>query len=262
MDIYTKRTIKALAGELVNWKSLVAAVLIAVIFGWIPDGLTGLIYNITKSSNFVAGVQITTATIILLLIFFYARSQAKVQLLYRVEPINKDMKRFKALVIFLSSVKEELMPECRKISSMEDFKLIKKPLAWEMPLIALREHIESLEILVVMSSKESHAQINEFKELAKRIFPTVERLEILTPNPVNFENIEKIQESLEEVYKGLEGKGLKESDILIDITGGQKPVSIAGASTTVIYPNRYFQYVSTNTKEVRIYNMNILETES
>jgi hypothetical protein len=51
-----------------------------------------------------------------------------------------------------------------------------------------------------------------------------------------------------------DSRGLRASDILIDVTGGQKPTSIAGAAVALA-EGRCIQYVSTRDYRVRVYDV-------
>ena len=251
MDIYTRRTIKALAGELANWKSLAVLVGIALFFAWLPDGLSALF----KGDYTIATIQIAVSSLILICVFVYAHRQARTRFLYKIEPIDKGSKKFKALVIFLSADEPS---NYEHIKSVKDFG--RKRLPWEIPILAIREHVDTLEVLIIMSSEKSGSQLTDFIELVKRLFPRMGELKVITPEPVDYEDMVQMQERLESIYEELGRRGFKESDVLIDVTGGTKPVSIAGAATTTPYPYRYFQYISTQTKEAKVYNMDILES--
>ena len=70
---------------------------------------------------------------------------------------------------------------------------------------------------------------------------------------VDFEKFEDVYETFNEIINKIqeigkkEGKKIKEHEIAIDITGGQKPISIAGALATLNRKTRII-YVNTNNK--------------
>jgi hypothetical protein len=53
---------------------------------------------------------------------------------------------------------------------------------------------------------------------------------------------------------GADGRPLSENEIIIDVTGGLKPTSIAGAAMT-LSRNVTFQYVHTGTGKVREFDL-------
>jgi hypothetical protein len=62
----------------------------------------------------------------------------------------------------------------------------------------------------------------------------------------NIENIQAIETAVKHAISLLIKSGLKNQDVMIDITGGTKPASIAGVLATVDMPELEFQYVSSN----------------
>ena len=62
--------------------------------------------------------------------------------------------------------------------------------------------------------------------------------------PVDFEDIERLMGALDEVVEKEKRAGMEEGEILIDVTGGQKTTSIAGALVT-LRSRVKFQYVQT-----------------
>lgn len=65
---------------------------------------------------------------------------------------------------------------------------------------------------------------------------------------------------LESVYDQLKQEGFTEDDIVFDVTGGQKAVSIAGAMFAI--PNdRHSQYVSTSDYTVKHYDLTYIQNE-
>lgn len=72
---------------------------------------------------------------------------------------------------------------------------------------------------------------------------------------MDFENLELVSWLLYDLYRALKDKkGYAEKDILVDVTGGQKINTVAGAIFAVLVPKRRFQYVSTINYEVRSYD--------
>ncbi|MEO0177990.1 MAG: hypothetical protein ABIL38_08040 [candidate division WOR-3 bacterium] len=184
----------------------------------------------------------------------------------KIEP--KDVR---GLVIFLSyweGIPNSLCNELCRFKKPYDFyeylesNKIRCP--WEMQL-RLIEKIENdgnkLEFVYLIGSKgnkSSHEQISFFKMMVKRFFPDIKIIPYR--EPVDFEELEDNIKAIKEAFKELRGKGLKDGQIIIDTTGGQKIQSIAGAFYSSTH-DRYFAYVSTNTKEVKIFDVILGEGE-
>jgi hypothetical protein len=122
---------------------------------------------------------------------------------------------------------------------------------WEMQLKVLEEY-SLIKYVYVIGSKSSYYQISQFESLVKKFFKDINV--IPHKDAIDFENLEESIKAIEEGFKCLKEKGLKDSQILIETTGGQKIQSIAGAFFSSTY-DRYFVYVSTNTKEVKVFDV-------
>jgi hypothetical protein len=123
--------------------------------------------------------------------------------------------------------------------------------SWEMQLKVLEEY-SLIKYVYVIGSKSSYYQISQFESLVKKFFKDITI--IFHKDAIDFENLEESIKAIEEGFKCLKEKRLKDSQILIETTGGQKIQSIAGAFFSSTY-DRYFVYVSTNTKEVKVFDV-------
>lgn len=64
--------------------------------------------------------------------------------------------------------------------------------------------------------------------------------------PIDFENLEDLYSNFNNVIQEVTQRlGYAQSDVMIDVTGGQKTTSIAAALVTLHRPPIEFQYVST-----------------
>lgn len=75
---------------------------------------------------------------------------------------------------------------------------------------------------------------------------------------IDFQDIKKVFETIENLYDKLGASGIKNEDIIMDVTGGQVTNSIAGAIATLTL-GRKFQYVSTRDKKVLSYDIGYFE---
>jgi len=248
MDVYTIRTLKALVGELASWKSLVAFISVSLIFAWLPDGIV----NLFKEEYTTATAQLGVSALLLAILYTLVRMYSSKQIPYRVELSEK--RDFKVLVIFLS---KDDPKKYKNVKSMDGFKKVNR-LSWEMPIIAINTFLNTLERVFIIPSCESKEQVEAFKDLVKKVLEQPDGIKMEELGPVDFEDIEALQEVVERAYERAKELGYKDKDVVIDTTGGKKPVSIASFAMTVLYPTRYFMYVSTDTKDVKVFNMNIL----
>jgi len=160
-------------------------------------------------------------------------------------------KDIKGLIVFLSNWDKDF--NLNDFRTLEEFysysNNIKCP--WEMQLKVLEEY-SLIKYVYVIGSKSSYYQISQFESLVKKFFKDITI--ISHKDAIDFENLEESIKAIEEGFKCLKEKRLKDSQILIETTGGQKIQSIAGAFFSSTY-DRYFVYVSTNTKEVKVFDV-------
>ena len=117
-----------------------------------------------------------------------------------------------------------------------------------MPLKAIDYHKQELEKIIIVCSEQSFGNKDKFLKCVQNLFG--KRLaDIVNEQYINdFEDAKSVYEFLENIYNELKKEDFKENDIVFDVTGGQKAVSIAGAMFAI--PNdKHLQYVSTNDAE-------------
>jgi len=71
---------------------------------------------------------------------------------------------------------------------------------------------------------------------------------------VEYESPREIEEAVNIAYEACYRLGIRDHDILVDVTSGQKPASVAGA-VVALGVNRRIQYVSTHDYRVRVYDV-------
>lgn len=193
---------------------------------------------------------------------------------------NEEAEEREHLVLFLSNLPAGLeaskgIPKWLSLSqdinkdltSIKDLKQDNESLrwTWEMPLRAIHHHVNTLRTLTLICSKESISQVNFFVEICTQYrIKTLEKIFLLAQKdgrPVlvdsfsinnlsalhgfDFQSFDELSQAIWYFIRVFKKKGYPEHQIMIDITGGQKPTSIVGASMTF---NRAIkaQYVSTN----------------
>ena len=210
---------------------------------------------------------------------------------------NEEAEEREHLVLFLSNLPKDLeesdgVPPRLQLSQNidRDLEKIEKqkqgalPLrwAWEMPLRAIQHHQIKLKTLTLVCSKESISQVNLFAKIFERYrFKNLNKIFLLAQkqgNPVlvdmfsgkniadlngfNFQSFDELSQAMWFLMRTFSKCRYPENQIMIDITSGQKPTSIVGASMTF---NREIkaQYVSTNQPwEVLSYDVLLTSSET
>jgi len=260
---------------------------------WLIGGLAVLSAN-WAASAFYETVQVwekgTTGVISPLRIGYIVFFIIMVVLFYRQRNVlfrphtrlltNEPAEKRKHLVLFLSSLPESLkkingVPEGlnlvfddvnKDIGIMEKKKETGIRWSWEMPLRAIRHHLERpLETVTLICSKESFPQAplflgicRKYNELRNAKFYTLgqksHRTELIclsSPDIVSnyqgldFESFDELSRTLWILLKEFKKRGYSEHDTMIDFTGGQKVTSVVAATMTF---NRKIkaQYIQTN----------------
>lgn len=192
-----------------------------------------------------------------------------------LSPVDRDEKRDEAMAQVLAI--EGALSEWDTRSKVRG--------SWRMPLEAIAYHMDTRTgtrrklTVVVFGSSDSrkpgatepadngtYRQIPQFKALVRRLTdppaPEILSLEEFTGDAryaagVDFEDINACQQAINDVHRRFRSAGLREADFLVDITGGQKPNSIAGAAAAIMVPNRRFEYVSTRDYKVRAFDVTL-----
>lgn len=185
----------------------------------------------------------------------------------------------RALVIFLSPPPKDLTVEEIKEKGLaglladrprlEKSKDIFK--SWFMPFLAFSYHLARLERVVVCPSIDREVggkniegtwrHYEKFEEMSRLLtgkknisFVSAGDLDERWRKGVDFEDADELVRAVEAAYEYLGGVGINACDILVDITGGQKPPTVAGAAVALA-EGRRFQYVSTVDYKVKTYDI-------
>lgn len=125
---------------------------------------------------------------------------------------------------------------------------------WQQVLRALKPHADTLEHVYLIGSADdaagegSHRCMEHAKTLVRLYFPEGGRLRgVHHPGePVDFDDVRAMMAAMRRGIDVLtDDTGLRQEDVVIDVTGGLKPTSIAGAVMT-LNGAVTFQYVHTN----------------
>ena len=241
--------------------SWIAMGLVAVFFlaaGWIPDGVTNLVLPGGNTSHGIAQFA-GSALIFTVLGFIVSHQIEKVQKI-RVQVGVPEAAR--VLVVFLSTIgrnphEQTILRRLEEGEVPAGVDAMATP--WEMPLTAIAHHHSRLQQLVVVTSQQdggSHAQHPAFCRLLAATFPSHGfQVVELTADGLNFEDLAAVHALIDGWYSRESTRNyVHPHDIIIDLTGGQKPASIAAAMATLA-DGRRFQYVSTTDKAVRAFDL-------
>lgn len=241
-----------------SWWAIFYAFLLIVVTGWLPDGITELIKGEWGSGAY--------KTVIPIVVLFFIGFQFHKVLEYegKIEVISETPPPFKALALFLSVLSMDKTKQDKEVEALtrlldgDDFTdSTLQGKTWEMPLIAIKHHLPNLKTLFVYTSpgeKGSSQLMPIFTRVVTRVFPSINIVEEVKPGGIDFENIEKVFNAVEDFYRTIGEKGFSSREVIVDITGGQKTNSIASAVATFSF-GRKFQYVSTVDKKVRCYDI-------
>ena len=120
---------------------------------------------------------------------------------------------------------------------------------WQQLLRGLTPHQSSLKYAYLIGSKDSERMKGSFgfldyaETLIKKYCPSVRIFK--AEAPVNFEDLKELTKFIYGSVHQIKELKISEEDIIIDVTGGQKTTSIAGAVVT-LNSQVTFQYVQTN----------------
>lgn len=145
----------------------------------------------------------------------------------------------------------------RDIRALEENEATKK---WNgLPFLrGLRPHMNTLEKLYLIGSSGKDGSSQQLEALRELVGKYTDA-NIKTIANINFQSVLELQGELESLIKGLlsqEDKKYREKDIVIDVTGGPKTTSIAGAFASLEWRGVEFQYVDTaNNHDVLSFNV-------
>ncbi|MEO2069463.1 MAG: hypothetical protein ABGX27_08180 [Desulfurobacteriaceae bacterium] len=248
------------------WTGLIFLAL-SIVAGWIPDGLEKILFEKDKRS----GIFLFISGLIILIVLGYLGVKYSHE--SKFEVYDEEPEKKKILIPFLSVINkgenivdsqtllEEIekipdnLPLEEKIEVIQQNSLLRK---WRMPIEAIKYHQPKLEKIIVITSSQSLEQVPAFKELVKKCFGESFEKKIVKKLVSDFENIKELFNVLDDVYSEIRKEGYRDKDAIIDITGGQKINSIAGAFMTSFYNDREFQYVSTQNHKIKSYDVRLI----
>jgi len=141
---------------------------------------------------------------------------------------------------------------------------------WTPVLRGIDPHMRELKRIYLLGSegeKGSFAQLPILKNfLLAYLVPGksatatgADHMVVIWPERMDFEDFEDVHKNLEDLHDQLEEEGIKDNELCVDITGGQKPNS-AAAGLFSVKSDIVIQYVQTNEpKEARMHDVRLLD---
>ena len=127
--------------------------------------------------------------------------------------------------------------------------------SWEQLLRAVAAHKGRLERLILLGSSGADGTATAFRacgEMIRHYFPSLAET-ALERQEADFDSLDDLLSKYQQI---IASEVRRKGEIMIDVTGGTKVVSIASAMVTLDHPDIEFQYVETNGgKRVRTFNV-------
>lgn len=251
------RALRSVFGGAGSMLALLVAILAVLAVGWFGDAVNRLLFD--------DGPAWWGALPLLALMLLAALPMRRLPSIVPV--IEERLSRpARALVLFLSFTRLNLRSQQGTILDDD----IPDDDPWQMPLIAIRRHFQAgtLEWIVVITSEDSGDVSNprnlgtwrlleDFRRVVSDVVGVPAERILTAPgyaHGVNFEGAADLWRVLGASLDLLRGKGMKDSEIVIDITGGQKlPAAMGGVAG--LGEGLRLEYVSTRDKRVLEYDV-------
>lgn len=215
---------------------LISVTLFTLATSWLADSFP--IHSL-EETNLPSGTIALMLTILSLILFNCYKStlcnlRVKSQNHYTPHP---------AIITFLSASKpipwETLTPNLE--IDLNNEQALKQP-SWRQQMRLIARSTSTLKHIYLITSHQSHPQKDDFTRLVHHYHPEISIQEITT-HGIDFENLETIVQTLKTAIQQAMNDGYHKTDIIIDVTGGQKTTSIAAANVTMEDHNLEFCYV-------------------
>ncbi|NUK48199.1 hypothetical protein HUN82_08630 [Prosthecochloris sp. DSM 1685] len=261
-----KRSLEGWTGEKnFKWQAILFALCLILFGEWFPDGLEGFFYYLQAVSMhrelvpWAINWKLVLSALFILLIWCIFKSLPRYT---QIKVHAGQPKTYKVLAVFLSpfgvwnpnqTETYKTIDELRAVVDSDDCDREKmNDTKWAPSLSAIEYHRKTLREVVVFTSKETSTEFTVFRALVRRLYPSLKVRE-MSEGGMDFENIEAVFNGVNKLYTDAIGDGYREKDILVDVTGGNKPNSIAAAMATLA-AGREFQYLN-KSREVRSFDV-------
>lgn len=176
----------------------------------------------------------------------------------------------RGLVLFLSQLKPQEEATLRDaldgLTDLAGFRACCGRLNWRMPLEAIAFHQPRLRHAVLICSRLGSAeQLGLFRALVRRVFPDaafvlhdVAELDMRYGGGVPFDDVDAVSRATDDAVEFLLQQRLAITDVLIDVTGGQKTNAVA-ATAVALAEGRRIQYVAGNAETSEPYGVTVYD---
>ena len=255
---FQKIIVSLLGSSLLGYRAFFIIAGVLLFFAWLPDGMSSLLDKIFGGEILKWSAKDGTMLVQILgsIVIFGVIKRIIPKDIPNVDIcINDRPKRAKVLVLFLSENNGGI-EEILKFKTIDEYGRNN----YRMPLKAIDYHKQRLKKIIVACSEKSHGDRDKFLKCVQNLFGK-ELADMTNVRCIkNFEDAKSVYKFLESVYSQLKQEGFIEDDIVFDVTGGQKAISIAGAMFAI--PNdRHLQYVSTSDYTVKHYDLTYMQNE-
>jgi len=222
--------------------SLIFMVLFVITLGWMGDTILGLLHTFLfhGAHRWWQELLIGVLPFIVLLGLGWLRWKWAQKKSVKLKMEASEITPHAGIIMFLSSINKD---QHIKRLEQSDWTVLNEPyFSWKPCQRGLEIHKSRLNTVWVICTPESGKQYPWFEAMFKELYPNVS---FVRKDVANFEDISELTYALEDILTALPS-GIDESDVVIDVTGGQKPASIAGMMVSLVNGNRQVQYVQTN----------------
>ncbi len=222
--------------------SLAFLVLFVITLGWLGDTLLEVLHTFLDVEHH-SWRKLVVGILPFMLVFFVGWLRWKLAQRKRVKLKMQasEITPHAGMIVFLSAINSPKHIE--RLKQADWTVLDAERFSWKPVQRGMEAHRQRLKTVWVVCSPESSAQYEWFEAMFQELYPEVS---FSRRNVGSFEGISDITDVLEGIFSDLP-KEMDESDVVIDITSGQKPASIAGMMVSLVNANRQVQYVQTNT---------------
>lgn len=241
-----------LGSNTLSFRGIGIALILMVIASWLPDGLIEVVAGVKEEDQLKVYLQLGIAIVFLIGLVVWIRNGAQHYIPAVDIDIDASPQASKVLILFLSS--NPKAQDALLANSIDDLGYNN----FRMPLLALNYHKTRLQKVLVLCSKDSPYEL--FKQSIQKLLPELDSSKLeQASDSLDFEDGNAVYEQLETLYHSLSLAKFKHKDIMLDITGGTKVVTLASAIFAI--PNdRELEYVSTSDYRVKTYDIRYSES--
>ena len=279
-----------------TFRILLLVILFIIISGWLPELLSELLSQIVLIPSIkILSTEVSIARMIqwvicLLIIGYFIFGIKRLNKYFSPLVVNVDEnpQPVKSLLVFLSPIGriseaeknffKERIPEANNIDKREQiieilsnnssiihaFRVVfDQNWSWAMPVKAIEHHRNRLKFLYVITSTQTHNDFPYFISLLNLFFSPREFDIVEFPRGttgIDFSDVKAIYDQVNAFFDDMKDKKLKDSEILVDVTGGLVTTSI-GAVMATLTRGRSAEYVSTIDRRVRTYDITYSEED-